>query len=190
LGKRKQYEAHLNLVLKKEQDPRSVPFYEICRYTGHNVWPRDKESVFEEEKVRYLRMRDFVESLGDDWFMYRFEDMVDKKFDVLNTYLGFDTAADGEVPTGTGKEKVVRKKAYGDWRHWFTEEDVSFFKTTYTPYMQAVGYNCSDWDLSPEPLIEPQFSSEYMKNLPRKARKNIIMRYFDNFSKRLFKKGK
>ena len=121
-GKRKQYEAHLNLVLKKEQDPGSLPFYEICRYTGYDGCPRDKEAVFEEEKVRYQRMRAFVESLGDDWFMYRYEDMVDKKFDALNAYLGFETESDAEVPSGTGKEKVVRKKAYGDWRHWYTEE--------------------------------------------------------------------
>jgi hypothetical protein len=36
--------------------------------------------------------------------------MVDKKFEALNTYLGFETEADGEMPSGTGKEKIVRKK--------------------------------------------------------------------------------
>jgi hypothetical protein len=46
-------------------------------------------------------------------FMFRYEDMVDKKFDALDAYLAFETEADGEVPSGTGKEKVVRKKAYG-----------------------------------------------------------------------------
>jgi hypothetical protein len=187
-GRRKQYEAHLNLVLKKEQNPRSVPFYEICRYTGYNSCPRDKDAVFEEEKVRYQRMRTFVESLGNDWFLYRYEDMVDRKFDTLNAYLGFETQSDAEVPSGTGKEKVVRKKAYGDWRHWFTEADVEFFKPAYTPYMQAVGYDCDDWKISTEPLIEPEFSSEYMQNLPRKAKKNTIMRSIDNISLRLFTK--
>ena len=108
-GKKKTVRAHLNLVLKKEQDPRSVTFYEICRYTGHNDWPRDKEDVFEEEQIRYRRMRDFVKSLGDDWFLFRYEDLVDKKFETLNAYLGFETAADTEVPVGTGKEKVVEQ---------------------------------------------------------------------------------
>jgi hypothetical protein len=187
-GKRKQYEAHLNLVLKKEQDPRSVPFYEICRYTGHEGWRRDKEEVFEEEKIRYQRMREFVETLGDDWFMYRYEDMVDKKFDALNVYLGFDANADAEVPSGTGKEKVVRKKAYGDWRHWYTEDDVALYKPAYIPYMEVVGYDCDDWNLSPEPVIEPEFSSEYMQGLPRKAKKNTIMRFVDNILQRFAKK--
>ena len=185
-GHRKQYEAHLNLVLKKEQEPRFVPFYEICRYSGYNEWPRDKEEVFREEQIRYQRMREFIKILGDDWFIYRYEDMVNKEFNALNIYLGFQTNADAEVPSGTGKEKVVRKKAYGDWRHWYTEDDVALFKPAYLPYMEAVGYDCSDWNLSSEPIIEPEFSSEYMQRLPRTAKKNLIMRFLDNFSQRFF----
>ena len=187
-GHKKQYQAHLDSVLKKEKNPNALPFFEICRYSGHNGWPKTKEDVFKEEQVRYHRMGQFLESLRDDWFMFRYEDMVDKKFDVLNTYLGFETEADAEVPSGTGKEKVVRKKAYGDWRHWFTQEDVEFFRPAYTPYMEVVGYDCSDWNLNPDPVIEPQFSSEYLQSLPRRAKKNIIMRYVDNISQRFFGK--
>jgi hypothetical protein len=183
---KKQYEAHLDLILKKEQDPKSVSFYEICRFTGYNGWPRPKEAVFKEEQIRYKRMEDFVQSLGDDWFIFRYEDMVDKKFEALNVYLGFEANADAEVPSGTGKEKVVRKKAYGDWRHWYTEDDVVLFRPAYIPYMETVGYDCDDWGLSPEPIIEPEFSSEYMQSLPRKAKKNLIMRFLDNFSQRFF----
>ena len=186
-GRRKQYEAHLNLVLKKEHDPSSVSFYEICRYTGYNGCPRTKDDVFEEEKLRYQRMRAFVEGLGDGWFLYRYEDMVDKRFDTLNAYLGFETQSDAEVPSGTGKEKVVRKKAYGDWRHWYTEADVEFFKPAYTPYMEIVGYDCDDWKINERPLIEPEFSSEYMQSLPRKAKKNLIMRFIDNLLQRFAK---
>jgi hypothetical protein len=93
-----------------------------------------------------------------------------------------------EVSSGTGKEKVVCKKDYGDRRHWFTEADVEFFKPAYTPYIEIVGYNCDDWNLSERPLIEPEFSSEYMQNLPRKAKKNTIMRSIDNISQRIFGK--
>lgn len=184
-GSKKQYEAHLDLVLKKEQNPNSIPFYEICRYTGRKGWPRTKEDVFQEEQIRYQRMRDFINSLEDDWFLFKYEDMVNKKFDALNSYLGFETDADAEVPSGSGKAKVVRKKAHGDWRHWFTEEDVALLKPAYTPYMEVVGYDCDDWELSPEPVIEPEFSSAYMQNLPKKAKKNFFMRLIDNLSQRV-----
>jgi hypothetical protein len=134
-------------------------------------------------------MRDFVKRLGDGWFLFRYEEMVDKKFDALNAYLGFQIGADTEVPSGTGKEKVVRKKAYGDWRHWFVETDVALFKPVLVPYMQVVGYDCDDWNLGAEPVIELQFSSEYMQSLSRKAKKNTIMRFIDKISQKLFKKS-
>ncbi len=186
-GNKKQYEAHLALVLKKEQDPRSVPFYEICRYTGHGAWPMAAEAVAEDERLRYREMADFVGTLGDDWFLYTYEDMVGQKFDALNSYLGFDMAADAEVPSGTGKDKVVRKKATGDWRHWFTPEDAGLFQEAYRPYMELIGYDCDDWKPAATPLIEPEFSSVYMQNLPKKATKNIVLRYIDPLLQRFVK---
>jgi hypothetical protein len=116
-------------------------------------------------------MRDFVVSLGDDWFVFRYEDMVNKQFDGLNAHLGFSISPNAEVPSGTGKQKVVRKKATGDWRHWFTEADVEFLKPAYTPYMELIGYDIDDWLLSPEAVIEPQYSSMYMQGLIARKRK-------------------
>ena len=51
LGRKKQYQTHLELVLNKKQDPRSssIPFYEICRYAGHDSWPITKEAAAETE---------------------------------------------------------------------------------------------------------------------------------------------
>lgn len=187
LGHKNQYHAHFDLVLKKEQDPQSVSFHEICLYSGYDVWPRSADEVFEEERVRNQNMADFIKQLGDDWFIFKYEDMVDQNFSALHQYLGFQTETHAEVPSGSGKEKVVRKKAYGDWRHWFTTQDVELLKPAYIPYMEAVGYDRDDWRLHPEPQIEAQFSSEYMRSLTRKAKKNILMRYFDNISQR-FKK--
>jgi hypothetical protein len=115
--------------------------------------------------------------------------MVTRKFDLLNDYLGFEVAEKAEVPVSTGKAKVVRKKAAGDWRNWFVDEDVSLFKPAFIPYMQVVGYDCDDWNLSPEPVIEPRFSSEYMQSLPRNAKKNTIMRFIDNISQSFFKRS-
>jgi hypothetical protein len=186
-GRKRQYEAHIELVLKKEQDPCSVPFYEICRHTGHNGWPRSAEEVIEEERNRYQNMCEFVEALGSDWFLFKYEDMVAKNLDSLNSYLGFNIEGDAEVPVSTGKAKVVRKKAAGDWRHWFTEEDVALFKPAYLPYMELIGYDCNDWALSPNPVIEPQYSSEYMRKLPRRKWLDSIRWVGNQISRRLMK---
>lgn len=188
LGKKKQYEAHLDLVLKKEKDPGAIAFYEICRYAGHNVWPMTAEAVVEEERKRCKRMRGFLESLGSEWFIFKYEDMVKQKFDALNQYLGFEVKADAEVPQSTGKAKVIRKKATGDWRHWFTQKDVELFKSAYLPYMEIIGYDVEDWALSPNPVIEPEYSSVYMQTLPRKATKNSLMQYADSMIQKLVKR--
>jgi hypothetical protein len=186
-GKKRQYEAHLNLVLQKEKDPKSVPFVEICRYSGKNDWPLTHEQVVEEELHRYQQMVKFVKGLGSDWILFKFEDMVAQKFDALNNYLEFEVQADANVPSASGKAKVIRKKGTGDWRQWFTEEDVELFKPAYLPYMELIGYDCNDWEPNPKPVIEPEFSSVYMQNLPRKATKNKILRYLDSTFRRLFK---
>ena len=186
-GKRKQYEAHLDLVLKKEKDPASVPFFEICRYTGHNGWPRTVDQVIEEEKNRYQQMVEFVTELGSDWFRFTFEDMVAGQFKALNNYLGFEVQADATVPSSSGKAKVIRKKSTGDWRHWFTEEDIRMFKPAFIPYMECIGYDCNDWDLSPQPVIEPEYSSGYIQNLVRNSTKNGVLRLLDPMIQRLVK---
>jgi hypothetical protein len=184
-GRKKQYEAHLDLVLKKENDPLAVPFFEICRYTGHNDWPRTVDQVVQEEENRYQQMVKFVGELGSDWFSFTFEDMVANKFDALNNYLGFTVQADASVPSTSGKAKVIRKKSTGDWRHWFTQEDIEVFKPAFTPYMELIGYDCNDWSPSANPLIEPEYSSVYMQNLPRKAKKNNLLSYLNPIIQKL-----
>ena len=188
-GKKKQYQAHLDLVLKKEQDPRSIPFFEICRYTGHDDWPRTTAQVVAEEQHRYDQMLKFVKILENDWFFFTFENMVANSVKDLNEYLGFEVKADAEVPSSSGKAKVIRKKASGDWRHWFTEEDIELFKPAFTPYMEFIGYDCQNWPLEHSPVIEPEYSSNYMQNLVRKAAKNSLLRYLDPVIQRFVKRS-
>jgi hypothetical protein len=188
-GCKQQFENHLGLVLKKEKDPPSVPFSEICRYTGHDTSPRTVAEVIEEERHRYQQMIEFVKGLGSDWILYKFEDMVAQKFDVLNDFLGFEVQADASVPSSSGRAKVIRKKGTGDWRHWFTEEDMELFKPAYLPYMELIGYDCNDWNPDPNPVIEPEFSSVYLQSLPGKAGKNKVLRFIDLVIQKLIKKG-
>ena len=169
-GQKEQYEAHLQLVLKKESDPGAVSFAEICRYVGYNEWPRPIEEAIEEERKRYLNMSDFVGSLTEDWFLFKYEDMIARDYRALDTYLGFSVRDEAEVPVSTGKAKVVRKKATGDWRHWFTTEDIGLYKSAYLPYMEVIGYDLEDWALDANPVIEPQFSSEYMQQLAQRKK--------------------
>jgi hypothetical protein len=113
--------------------------------------------------------------------------MIEKNYDGLNEYLGFEIKDDAEIPTTTKKSKVVRKKAYGDWRHWYTQEDVDLFKPAYLPYMELVGYDCNDWTHSPNPIVEPKHSSMYIKTLVRQNTINKIRSARDNLLSRFLK---
>ena len=180
-GRWKQYRKHLALVQKKELDPKSIPFHVLCQYIGHGNWPMATQEVVEDERLRYQRMSDFVKGLGDDWFIFKYEDMIQGNFDNLNNYLGFAIKNDAEVPKSIKKAKVARKKAFGDWRNWFIDEDVEVFKPAYLPYMEAIGYDCDDWVVSDQPTIEPQFSSMYMKRLVRENSLNPLRRLKEKF---------
>jgi hypothetical protein len=186
-GKKRQYDAHLNLVLKKERNPRDFPFYEICRYSTNEAnWPVDLDRVIDEERIRYERMHEFISRLGEDWFLFKYEDMVNKKTEKLNRYLGFEVQDETEVPKSTGKAKVVRKKSTGDWRHWFTVEDIDLAKSAYLPYMEALKYDCEDWSLDKNPVIEPQYSSDYMQKIARQNSMNKLRNLADVVLRRFF----
>jgi hypothetical protein len=188
-GQRKLYRRHLELVQKKEQDPKSIPFHVLFSYIGQDSRPLTTDELVEMERVRHQHMSDFAESLTSDWFIFKYEDMIEKNYDDLNEFLGFEIKDDAEIPTTTKKSKVVRKKAYGDWRHWYTEEDVDLFKSAYLPYMKTMGYDCDDWALSANPVIEPEFSSMYMQGLVHKYNRHII-RSVKEFVLRPFIKSK
>ncbi len=184
---KKQFQEHLDLVLNKEKDPRSIPFIEILKHSGHNGRRRSSEEVIEEEQARYQDMCEFVKGLGDDWYLFTYENMIANNYDPLNQYLGFEVRAQAQVPESTGKAKVIRKKATGDWRHWFTQEDVELFKPAYLRYMELIGYDCEDWALDPNPVIEPAYSSDYMQRLAKNAKKNILLGLKDDLVRRIFK---
>lgn len=165
---RRQYRACLSLVQWKESDPGAVPFCEIYRFTGDFGGPQSLEELAEAERTRYEQMCGFVRDLRSDWFIFRYEDLVDRNFTALSAYLGREVRADVEIPRDD--QLKARTRSYGDWRNWFLEEDVRILDPIYGPYMDLVGYDRSDWSLNPRPTVSPALASEYMKRLSVEGR--------------------
>ena len=109
-GQRELYQKHLELVQQKEQDPKSIPFHLLFSYIGEDSRPMTTDELVEMERVRHQKMSDFVESLTSDWFIFKYEDMIEKNYSGLNEYLGFEIKDDVEIPTTNKKSKVARKK--------------------------------------------------------------------------------
>ena len=164
----RQFRACLSLVERKERDPRSVDFSEIYRFTGDRGGPATLEKTIADERTRYRRMTDFVGGLGPDWFIFKYEDLVDGNLAALSEYLGREVLPTSELPR---EDRVkARTKSYGDWRNWFTEEDVRIFEPLFAPYMELVGYDGGDWELAPEPTLDPATTSLYMRRIAAEGR--------------------
>jgi hypothetical protein len=173
---RDQYRAVLELVEKKERNPASVDFCELMRYRGQRLPPfATVAEVIEDERYAFTQMHDFVSTLGNDWFIFKYEDLLENNFAKFNEYLGFEIKTATNIDKST--LKVARKKSTGDWRHWYTEEDVKLLRPVYTPYMNLIGYDSNDWTLHEQQVIEPKYASLYLKGLPKRRRLDSLKRF-------------
>jgi len=104
-----------------------------------------------------------------DFFILKYEDFVDDKLPDLENYLGFKLTGTSKVPESF--KRVERTKDYGDWKNWFTEEDIEYFKPMFERYMKEYNY-WDDWKLNEKQVILPEYASEYAKRIVNERRRN------------------
>ncbi len=162
----------LEAVKTKEKNPNSIPFY-----TLDQIKLRRSRLNTDELKNYHTKMDsvmcNLIHSMNKDWFIFRifkrdwfifkYEDLIDNKIDKLNAYLGFSIDNEVDVPEEFGR--VKRSTSYGNWRDWFTPEDVEFYKPLYREYMQLINYDTDDWRLKDNPVLPPELGSKYMERL-------------------------
>lgn len=98
-----------------------------------------------------------------DALLYKYEDFVEGEYAPLEKYLGLPVTGSADVPTALAR--VVRTKNHGDWRNWFTLEDVRIWKPILAPWLEKYGYDAQDWELNAKPTIQPEHCSEYFMRL-------------------------
>lgn len=94
-----------------------------------------------------------------DYFVIKYEDFIDKNLKDLENYLGFRLLGDSKVDSSL--KRVSRTNSYGNWKDWFTEEDIHFFRPIFLEYLEKYSYN-DDWKLSKDPKIPKKHCSEYV----------------------------
>jgi hypothetical protein len=145
----------LGLIQDKVNDPRAVSVREIRGLL------RLEEGAGPQERLvdYYRRHRDVM--------IFKYEDYVDGRLDQLNKYLGLTIKKSEDIPV----KRVIRSKSYGNWKDWFTPGDVEYYKTIFGPYMEIFGYP-DNWELNPQPAIDPSTSYSYVEKLIAEARGN------------------
>lgn len=158
----------LGRLEQKQRNPTSVPLLELLDVLG-GLSGEDMLGRF----VRRHQIGAEFDRLHQNYFVYKYEHFVAGRYSGLEEYLGFALKFNGDVDVV--HSRVARTKGAGDWRNWFTEQDVKYFSDTYHRYLARYGYDVK-WELNPEPEISPKHSTEYVMRLVRERRAVQVVR--------------
>ena len=158
------------LLEMKELNPGSISFKEIIETIGHISRNVNAVARFKQSRVRkaFAEFDKYVSVISDS-LIYRYEDFVSGKYLPLEKHLGLPISGAAEVPDSY--KRVKRTQSYGDWRNWFTEEDVQEYRPMLMPGIEKYGYDPDDWALNVAPSIEREHCSGYFMRLVEEQRR-------------------
>lgn len=154
--------SFIELIEQKRKEPLSISMVELLQVLN-DLSGKDILGSF---ILRHQLSFDF-DPFTRGYFIYKYEHFVAGQYASLEKYLGFNLSFDGKVDAAYSR--VARTKGSGDWRNWFTEHDVGYFRPIYHEYLLRYEYDLA-WTLNPEPKIQPEHSTEYVMRLVRQAR--------------------
>lgn len=151
----------LKLLRQKEKDPDSVSMVKL--FNSIRFGPNSNFEINVNNRMLLLnRFIDFHDS-NRDFFLLRYEDFIDGNLGDLEDYLGFKLVGSSDV--GANLRRVVRTKGYGNWKNWFTDEDVNKFRPIFEVFMNRYGY-LDDWKTNLVKKIDPEHCTVYaLRNL-------------------------
>lgn len=160
----------LDILREKETDPQSISMWRIFEAIVDESEHHSFEQVTEWLRVQYEWLVAFEKKL-DGYCLLKYEDFVDEELETLESYLGFPLK--GEALVDPVHDHVPRTRTYNNWIHWFTEEDISFFRPIFVGYIKRYGYS-RDWRLSENQSISPEHCSRYILRTVNKKRAKPI----------------
>jgi hypothetical protein len=156
---------YLELLRRKEHDPTSVAVTELIEaappgpYENHDWFSRYADLAVDQPLGFH--------GCHPELFVFKYEDMVNQKFGTLGEYLELPLLGSDEVHPGL--ERVIRTRASGSWRDWFTRSDIQRLAAIFEPYL-ARYYPAHDWTLNSVPCIPTEHASGYVERLVNEKR--------------------
>ncbi len=99
---------------------------------------------------------------GTTALFYKIKNSFPNKIGKLEEYLGIKLH--GEAVVDNWVSRVVRTKSSGDWKNWFLEEDIEYFRPIFREFMERYEYP-DDWGVNAKPGIRREHCSEYVKRI-------------------------
>lgn len=153
------YEKAHRLTQYKEAHPSDLPFYALF-----STNPVRNEALKNRQLELHSGVLQFLEDAKkQDWFVIKYEDLMDGNTAALEEYLGF--SIEDADPSDKRFSHVARSKNHGNWRRWFTPEDVEFYRPMFNDYLTANGYDAEDWKLQSVDHLSAHEGSAYMQKL-------------------------
>ena len=104
--------------------------------------------------------------LGSQIHALHYEGFIAGKTAAVDEFLGFSVSSQVEV--AATYRRVARTKGTGDWKNWFTEEDIDYCRDMYGTYLDHFGYDT--WTRNGDPKVNPETGSEYVERIIRMKR--------------------
>lgn len=143
-------------IRDKERDPRSRSVHALHMLA-------DELGLASYRLERVVEFMEWQEALIDrnDVFVVRYTDFIAGHLDDLGAYL--QVAVDAGVDASPWHDHILRSAETGDWRDWFTDEDVTVYRPHVTRYMKRFDYD-DEWELRQRPAIEQATASAYIED--------------------------
>lgn len=146
----------------KERDPAGVSFRQLCRtfdaLFGIDLWSRITDMAEKRAYEAYIH-----EGVARDRYVLAYEDMVVGRTQGLAEYLGVPLATDMATVDLGQFGHTRRSGRAGNWRSFFTTEDVEILRPLITQMLPGDQYR--DWDLAPAPVLDPDQVSGYVARI-------------------------
>jgi hypothetical protein len=152
---KEKFERTLRLVRYKELNPKDVPTVFLFNQSP-SFYPVLAKKISE----TYDNVLRFLKEINKDWLIIKYEDLIDGDIEKLEGYLSFSIKKN--VSVDKNHAGVVRSKAHGNWREWYSKEDVVFLKPIFKKYIKYLKYDFSDWRLEYPNSLLKDHGSEYM----------------------------
>jgi len=160
----------LELLERKEANPQGTAWTSIWARAFGYKYKSPLEALVKDVNYRSRRSIELCRN-HQDYFIIKYEDFIDRKLRKLENYLGFPLVRNFTVDSV--HQRVSRTMNYGDWRHWFTAEDVQVFKPLVSEYLEYFQYDKNDWRLAASPRILPEHCSLYVKRVLNERRSEV-----------------
>lgn len=153
-----QREAWLAVLTAKASDPSGMSLTNLL----FQWWEISERDLLSHHVRAMERTRKFFRRQFEGFFLLQYEDYVEGNFDAVNNYLGLELST-GVVDADL--QRVARSGTHGDWRNWFTPEDLTVMRPITHLGLTLQGYDPNDWELAAESRIDSGTSVDYVRSL-------------------------